>query len=322
MRRAITALKTTSVPMIKYFLLFLIHVSLFSKPLEEYFRKIEQKGSEHRMKNIDFIYMINLDERPEKFEQSSSLLALYGIFPYRFSAVNGWKLSLEEINDVGVLCDLTVSDPRMATCYVPEDDGQPIHEPMTTWGRTYFCHCMARGSIGILLSHLSILQDAYDSGYETIWVMEDDVAVCRNPNILSELIEGLDAAVGKDGWDILFTDRDTKNNNGQYVPNTGYAWIPNYSPPDPGCFARTHVINGEFRQVGARFGAYSMIFRRSGLSKLLTFVKQRNLFIPYDIEYALPPGIRLFTVLTDVVSTQPGSPSDNGGPNYLNRRVP
>ncbi|MFI5334690.1 MAG: hypothetical protein ACHQT8_05960 [Chlamydiales bacterium] len=32
-----------------------------------------------------------------------------------------------------------------------------------------------------MLSHLSILQDAFDSGYETIWVMEDDIEVVRNP---------------------------------------------------------------------------------------------------------------------------------------------
>lgn len=288
--------------------------------IEDYLRKIPDKSGDHSMRNIDFIYMINLDERPEKFERCLNLLTLYGISPFRFSAVNGWKLSLDAINDLGVTCDPSTTDSRMATCYLPEDEGEPRHEPMHVWGRTYFCHCMARGSIGIVLSHLSILQDAYDSGYETIWVMEDDVDLIQNPHVLSDLIERLDACVGKEGWDILFTDQDTKNSYGHYVPNTSYAWIPNYLPDDPNRFAERREVGSYFRQVGARFGAYSMIVRRSGMDKLLDFIKQHRIFIPYDIEYALPSQIRLFTVLSDVVSTQPGAPSDNGGPNYLNKR--
>lgn len=305
----------------KFLVLLLIHSALVAQePIEEYFHRIGEKSGDYSMGNIDCIYMINLDERPEKFERCCNLLAFYGVVPLRFPAVNGWALSLDTINDLGVVCEPWTMDNRMATCYPPEDAGEPRHEPMLTWGRTYFCHCMARGSMGIVLSHLSILQDAYDSGYETIWVMEDDIDLIQNPHVLTDLIEQLDVAVGKEGWDILFTDQDTKNSHGSYVPNTSYAWIPNYVPDDPNQFAARRDINSLFRQVGARFGAYSMIVRRSGMVRLLEFIKERRLFIPYDIEYALPPGIRLVTVLKDVVSTQPGAPSDNGGPNYLNRR--
>ena len=61
------------------------------------------------------------------------------------------------------------------------------------------------------MSHLSILQHAYDAGFETIWVMEDDIQVMRDPRVLSERIDQLDALVGKTNWDILFTDRDIRD---------------------------------------------------------------------------------------------------------------
>jgi acetolactate synthase-1/2/3 large subunit len=44
------------------------------------------------------------------------------------------------------------------------------------------------GAIGIALSHLSILQDAYDSGYETVWVMEDDVDIMQKVNKLLKCV--------------------------------------------------------------------------------------------------------------------------------------
>ncbi len=162
------------------------------------------------MRNIDYIYIINLDQRPEKFEKCIAQLYPYGIYPYRFSAVNGWELSIETINDLGVKFEPGMQGDFMGTSYLPRSNFKPHHEKIQNYNQTYFCHCMSRGAIGIVLSHLSILQDAYDSGYETIWVMEDDIEVIRDPHELSDLIERLDRKVGEDNWDILFTDRDTR----------------------------------------------------------------------------------------------------------------
>lgn len=287
--------------------------------VEDYFKKAENKADLHSIRNIDFIYVLNLDQRPEKFERCAQQLAFWGIVPYRFSAVNGWELSLETINEVGVTFEPWMATGTMGTYYAFEAEGAAQHEYVYLTGRTYFCHCMSRGAIGIVLSHLSILQDAYDSGYETIWVMEDDIDILQDPHQLSDLIEKLDEVVGKDQWDILFTDQDTKNSYGQYVPCTGFAWRPNYAPSDPHRFAHRMNVSADFRKVGARFGAYSMIVRRSGMKKILDFLKENKIFLPYDIEYPYPPDIRLYTVLKDVVSTWPGSPSDNGAPAYKNR---
>lgn len=301
----------------KYLTFLLVSFStLLNASVEDHFKKAPHKSGNHQMRNVDFIYMINLDQRPEKFAKSLEQLKEFGIYPYRFSAVNGWELTLQAINDVGVKYEKWMSNDHMGTYYAVEANGKEAHEMVHVPGRTYFCHCMPRGSIGIVLSHLSILQDAYDSGHETIWVMEDDIQIIKNPLILSDLIAKLDKAVGKGKWDVLFTDLDTKNKKGEYVPSSSYAWRPNYTPKNKKRFAVKQQINKNFRKIGSRFGAYSMIIRRSGMKKILDFIKANHVFLPYDIDFVLPNDIQLYTVLDDVVSTRIDAPSDNGGPYY------
>ena len=294
-------------------LLFCLFFSSLFADIEDYFKPSPNKSAGSTVRNIDFIYMINLDQRPEKFAKAQAQLSLYGIEPYRFSAVNGWELSLETINDVGVTLEPWMAMGRFATYY---EAFMEQHEIVHQIGRTYFCHCMSRGAIGIALSHLSILQDAFDSGYERIWVMEDDIDVHRDPHLLSQLIDQLDILAGPDGWDILFTDPDTKNQQGEYVPCTGYAWRPNFTPADPAIFAERVDVGDDFKRIGARFGAYSMIVNRSGMKKILDFIKAKSIYLPFDMDFCQPPGIRLFALKYDLVSTQPKAPSDNGLPTY------
>lgn len=287
-----------------------------SADISKFFKKAPDKTPSSCMRNIDFIYLINLDKRPEKYIHCVRELEPYGIVPYRFSAVNGWELSLETINQLGVKLTPKMSMTHWGTYYPLDGGGAHYHEVVHEIGRTYFCHCMSRGAIGIVLSHLSILQDAYDSGYETIWVMEDDIQVIRDPHEISDYIDELDAIVGKK-WDVFFTDRDTKNQQGEYVSCSAYAWRPNFMPPDPKIFRKKRAISKSFRKIGARYGAYSMIIRRSGMKKILDFIKQYKIFLPYDMELGFPPNMRLYTVVDDVVSTLPNAASDNGGANYL-----
>ncbi len=289
--------------------------------LEDHLKKALNKSAVYSMRNIDFIYMINLDQRPEKMKISLDQLAPYQIYPYRFSAVNGWELTLEEINDVGLQYSPEMEGDFMATSYLLEGNFEPHHSLIKNLGQTYFCHCMARGTIGIALSHISVLQDAYDAGFETIWVMEDDISVIQDPRILSDLVERLDSQAGKGNWDILFTDGDLRDANGNYTPTYWAARRPDFA-----AFAKTNdyaartAISADFRQVGARYGAHSMIVRRSGMKKLLQFFKAHQIFLPYDMDYILPRGIKMFVVTEDVVSNTPKALSDNGGPFYLNKK--
>jgi hypothetical protein len=92
-------------------LIVLSFIFLFNKlhaGIENYFKRIPDKSEPCQIRNIDFIYKTNLDERSEKYQTSLEQLAPYRIFPYRFSAVNGWELSLEAVNDIGICYSLNL----------------------------------------------------------------------------------------------------------------------------------------------------------------------------------------------------------------------
>jgi hypothetical protein len=149
--------------------------------------------------------------------------------------------------------------------------------------------------------------------------MEDDIEVIQDPTQLPDIIDRLDALVGRGNWDILFTDQDTKNEKGEYVPCLGYAVRPDFDPKNPERFTERQNVNDEFRKIGARYGAYSMIIRRSGMKKILRHFKRYNIFLPYDLEYIFPAKIKMYTVINDVVSTQINALSDNKSPGYKDK---
>lgn len=304
-----------------FVMLMLVSCSIHAN-ISEHFKRPINKTPCQSIPYVDYIYVINLDQRPEKFAHCLEELRPYGIVPYRFSAVNGWQLPLEVLSTLGVTYERGMTSGIKGTYYPIEAGGQPVHEePIKMFGRNYFSHCMSRGAIGIVLSHLSVLQDAYDSGYETIWVMEDDIQVLSDPYSISHLILTLNQHFGKNGWDVLFTDRDTKDQNGNYVSCTGYAQRPNFKPKNPKNFKNRDTIDSRLRWQGARYGTYSMIVTRSGMKKILDFFKTYKIFLPYDMDFFQSPGIRIVGVRYDIVSTLPKALSDNGGPNYLNKAI-
>ncbi len=302
-----------------WFLIILtLSASLFSD-IEDHLKKALNKSPVHSMSGIDYIYMINLDQRPEKFRNSLDQLAPFQIYPHRFSAVNGWELSLETLNDVGLVYSIEMEGGILGTCYPLDSRFEPSHEIIQNYGQSYFCHCMSRGAVGICLSHISVLQDAFDSGYETIWVMEDDIEVLLDPRTIPNVIEKLDHLVGRENWDMLFTDRDMRDSSGNYTTTYWAGKRPDFLGFSTNDFTKKTMVSPDFYEVGARSGATSMIIRRSGIQKLLQYFKAHQIFFPYDMEYIFPRGIKLYTVAEDIVSNLPKAPSDNGGPNYLNK---
>lgn len=136
------------------YLFSFLFCSLTYASLEDHLKKAEGKeDGHHSMRNIDFIYMINLDRRPEKFAMSKQDLEKYGINPYRFSAVSGRDLSLKAIYEVGLKYQPGMT-PLLATTYVEVEGNKiPSHKFMDTYGETYFCHCLALGPIGCSLTN-------------------------------------------------------------------------------------------------------------------------------------------------------------------------
>lgn len=302
---------------ISFFLLaatFLLHADI-----EDHFVPVLNKTNGHSFGNIDFIYLINLDQRPEKLQMSLKQLKPYGINPFRFPAVNGWELSIDAINEIGVKFTSEMEGDFMGTSYHQPTGLNPSHEIIHNLGQTYFIHTLAPGAIGCAMSHLSVLQDAYDSGYETIWIMEDDIEILKDPSVIPDLIDQLDRLVGEQGWDILFTDRDFRNSGGWHAPGYGATkrlGLTHLQFAQDFSFKKD--ISPEFRQIANRYGTHSMILRRSGVKKLLQFFKAHQLFAPYDMDLIYARGLKMFTVTHDIVGNLPQALSDVGYPHYLN----
>lgn len=303
---------------VRFLLLVLSILRLHAEEIDKYFKPAVDKPCTHQMRNIDFIYVINLDERPEKYERTMEVLKPYGICPFRFSAVNGWQLSFEALDDLGVKYQPGSPPGPIASVFRHVGDKEyPSFEIMQEEGIAYYCHSMSRGAIGCILSHLSVLQDAYNSGYNTIWVMEDDVRIISDPHEISTLIDTLDRLAHD--WDVFFTDNETKGSDGNRVICGGIRPRPNFPYQSLAHYVNRTYVTEDIVKLGLRFGSYSMIIRRSGIKKLLDYFKTYKLFFPYDMDYFFPPDIKRYACTRDIVTTIAGGISDNGNPTYKNK---
>src|SRR5205807_2700606 len=113
---------------------------------------------------------------------------------------------------------------------------------------------------------------------------------------LSNLIDELDSVIGKNNWDVLFTDYDYRIGVNKYQPAYGAQKHPamncSFEERYSDKYTKTAPVNEHFRKMAARFGTASMIIRRSGIIKLLEFSKRHNIYLPYDLENYLPAGIQ------------------------------
>lgn len=289
--------------------------------LESFLTNLPTKSDLYSFGTIDCVYIINLDKRPEKLAISLEQLNPYNIHPYRFPAVNGWKLTTDEINQLGV----KLRDNDVATTFIGavfrniENKEYTLNEFINKLDTTYFSSGITKGAIGCIISHLSILQDAYNAGYNIIWIMEDDIKIITDPQIIPSLLTELTNL--DSNWDILFTDANSKNNLGDYVPCQALAMRPNAPiAPLSSYLNKSHLVNKNFSSIGMRYGTYSMIIHRSGMKKILDYYKKYAIFLPYDADYWLDTSLKMYHTNIDIVSTIPNAISDNGKPAY-NKKI-
>jgi len=287
--------------------------SILHAKISDHYKKIENKTEGHSYGCIDFVYLINLDHRPEKYLQTLEEIQGYGVTPFRFSAVNGWVLTHSAIQEIGMQYKHSMRGGGMGSVYVWDDGKEYVnHELIRREGVTYFCHCMSRGAIGCFMSHLSILKDAYDSGYEIIWIIEDDIEVKRDPSLLLSYIQELDSVVGRENWDLFYTDRDYLAHSGEYVLSSGTDYRPDVETRDQKKFDIDEKISHNLRQTSSRFGTTSMIWTRSGMKKYLDYNEEHGIFLPIDMDVHLTPGIKIYSVIENVVTNRLNALSDIG----------
>jgi hypothetical protein len=235
---------------------------------------------------IDFIYLINLDERFEKWEKCHSQFKHFGIAPYRFSAINGWNLSLKTINEMGLKFMPGMRGNRIAAHYSTSHTPEFKFLVASNYGKTFFHRLMRPGAMGCTLSHLSVLQDAWERCYKTI--------------------------SGEEGWDILYTDHDKADQHFYACHNDFESdlkgidlWSPDLSI-DPSHLKRREIVDDEFIKIGMRYRTHSMVIRRRGIKKILDYKKCHSIYNAYDVEIAFVPGIKMYMLRHNLVTFSEG----------------
>lgn len=296
------------------FIFAFLYLPLFGG-IEDHFKPCENKSlsPSESIEGIDYIYLINLDKRSDRLKESLNQLKRYSITPYRFSAIQGSSLSYETLSDIAVPYENSMKVEQWAHEVTPDieqkDDFDYIFLTRYTPNSSIILsQWTKKGAIGCALSHLSILKDAYESGYETIWVLEDDLKIQSNPLVISTLIKQLDDLT--DGnWDVLYTDSTGIEINTEDPKELWWMWRPEEHLSEGKNFAFRKPISKEFIAVGSHTRTHSMIIRRSGMEKILNHVKDNHLYLPIDHEIAFAPDINLYVTSQSLV-TYRDTPSD------------
>ena len=239
-------------------------VTFENKHIQKRLPSIKSIPTSSGIEDIDCIYYINLDIRPEKRKRLEEQFSYSELNATRVQGVNGWLLSRKAVKKLR---------------------GKHEYDPQLT-----------RGAIGCALGHFSIWKDAYERDLERIWVMEDDVIFMNSPHTISGILAKL-SAIDPD-WDILYTDSDTRDWDGTYLrqthlPPTNYPGVVDMGPDN--YFFREEVAEN-IERINIRIGAYSLIISKSGLKKLLDFHKDKPIWTHADVSIHLVPGIRQYAL--------------------------
>ena len=288
----------------KYTLLFTLLWIHCQAGVMDHCRTLKHKLGSSGMRQIDYIYLINLDQRPERWVKCLNQLIPYDICPERFPGIYGWSISPVELNGMALTFQPGMwTGPESVMHFPLHEDGTPRWAWLSEafYGRGCFSGWTVKGTIGCSLSHFSVLKDAYDCGYKTVWVLEDDFVIHSDPHQLSDLIEELDGLVGADGWDVLYTDYSVLSADGE-IP--AFYWRPDMPYRNVKFLAEHQDLGEHFIKIGSRMRLHSTIYSRSGIERIVHFYQTRGNFLPFDCEIALIPGIRLFTLKQDIVSVR------------------
>jgi len=257
--------------------------------------------AESQIDGIDCIYLINLDRRPDRLASSNAELAKYDVHPQRFSAIDGKTIPFETLTGIGLPFTQEMRCSRKA--FTPSGNGklERVFLDCIAENMIVFSEGTSVGAVGCALSHISVLRDAYAAGYQTIWVLEDDIGVRQDPHVLAQLITSLDSLTGGN-WDILYTDMDEFGEASRAVNSFWWLWRPDSTLFDTKVFTERKRINKDFIRIGGRARTHSMIIRRSGMKKILDHIENHHLYLPIDHELSFVSNILLYMTSYPVVT--------------------
>ncbi len=237
-------------------------------PHQNFLKPIEITEHTSGIALIDCIYVINLDRRTDRWDHMKAIFKKVGVKANRVSAIDGRKLT--------------------------ESQKQQMFGPYPVR--------LLGPQIGCLLSHLSVINDAYIRGFNAVWIVEDDLEFLENPSIIPSFIENL-THLDK-SWDILYTDTNSRN---AVLPYTHYGasdWVPRpgQTLPQFKSQKKRTPLGSDLERLGLRYGMYSYILSRSGIEKIYNYFLHIYLWCPIDCDIHFIPNIKEYGITRDAIT--------------------
>lgn len=254
--------------------------------IAQYFQPLVQSPIRSHLNEIDCIYVLNLEKRSEKWEDTQEVFKPYQLGLTRFIGIDGWSIP----SDVQAHFWEEQKDALI-------DDGQTLYSLPKSG---FFS-----GNLGSTLSHLSILQDAYDRGYQVIWLLEDDVSIKKDPHLLDETIQRLNAV--DPSWDLLYTDLQREkspatNEQDTSKPSLTKICRKNQQIMPTHWYFQKKDIDAEFEEVRLRYGFYSVLLSRSGIKKILDYYKHVTLYCSFDLDVHFVENLHKYALKDPIVT--------------------
>ena len=188
---------------------------------------------------IDFIYVINL--ATDSNDIRDNILSLNfkdDTSYYEFPAVNGWDI-------INGKAKSPYKYKQAKWWKLPSNPKEPQND---WWSRD-----LTPGEIGCVLSHYSVIEGAYNSGYENVLILEEDFKVFEHYKKFPEFeLNFLD-----DDYSICYLGRSALDKNAEVS------------------------VNEEMVRAGYTFNTHAYVISRKGMKEILDsdILKQ---MIPYD----------------------------------------
>ena len=234
-------------------------------PTVKYLQPIDVTETHSGFPGIDCIYVINLDQHPQKWELLKTTFSEFNLSPNRVPAINGWEMT-------------TLQKQELLGPY-------PIQ--------------LTGGEIGCMLSHISILNDAYKRGFKKIWILEDDVIFTENPECLIDPLTKLEELAPD--WDIFYTDTNLTKLDGSYLLHPPELRLrPKQRINRRRIRAQNQPISSDILTSTLRFGLHSYLVSEQGIKKILDYFKHTYLWSPIDWDIHVIPGLKEDTYARDL----------------------
>lgn len=203
----------------------------YDMPFESALKEAKGKDKEsHKMSGIDFIYVITA-KKCHRFNDFKRSFAKYGVNPYRFTAFSPSSISSDTMHRTCLRGSRRLRRVTAQKMVVKKGKFILKKRKMLDRSSGYIHSKMQIKKLASALSHISIIKDALESGYENIWIMDSGTELRCDPNILSNYIVRANKEIPD--WTSIYTDYSERDSGDYVEPIMKFYWRPDIDFLDP-----------------------------------------------------------------------------------------